>query len=194
MAEHKWWFLKDEDTGYAVVPPSPSFQGEVILQLQFRDENDAWISTYKRCRWDGQRFIGAPVKPMARAKRVLWREVKSERAPVAEPTLVKERDANTLVWHPYPQEIPAVRGHVGTLLVTMQGEEHTYLDTAVWLGAESGFWLNHGRKSDILAWAFAPALYAGEAGNPSTEKTDSADNPHHMTACRIRCLARNLIQ
>lgn len=86
------------------------------------------------------------------------------------------------------------QGHVGTLLVTMQGEEHTYLDTAVWLGAESGFWLNHGRKSDILAWAFAPALYAGEAGNPTTGKKASADNPNHMTACRIRCLALNLIQ
>ena len=194
MPEYKWWFLKDDESGYAVVSPSPSFQGEVVLQLQFRNENYAWSSTYKRCRWDGKRFIGAPVKPMERAKRVLWREVKETGRPKKASSLVKEKDANTVVWHPYPDEIPAVRGHSGRLLVTMETDGHTYLDTALWLGGEAGFWLERGRQSDILAWAFAPALYAGEAGNPTTKKKDSADNPHHMTACRIRCLAHHLIQ
>ena len=69
----------------------------------------------------------APIKPTARAKQVFWRKVEEKKA--ITPERITERDANTVVWHPYPQEVPHVKGG-GSFLLTRFEDGNLFLDAA----------------------------------------------------------------
>ena len=155
MPEFQWFCVKDVDNRNPLVFPKEPC--EVVLMLAFQGEKGEWYTSYKRCSWNGTEFVHAPIKPTARAKQVFWRKVEEKKA--ITPERITERNANTVVWHPYPQEVPHVKGGGSFLLMRFE-DGNLFLDAAPWMANENGFLLYRGRQSSILAWAFAPTLFS----------------------------------